>query len=431
MTSSKVTLIYFFIAMYCLASCASKDEESPAVTILTPAAGSIYQALDTVEVSFEAQDNNQLEWTSVKIVDENFIPVSSVSVNEESGTLTNRFESVVLDDKSLQTGDYYVLVTASDGTNEQLEYTEIKIIALPKKRLGIYFSDYVVGLPGRIFQVDSLFQNTLVWSQPNQDIRKLCVNSIKDQLTIIGHFSTGIKNYNLLSGSEQWSDEVFSVAQTERFLDLVCLENSVFTATYDRELRSYNSFGGLTMNIATGIYRPESIYVNGDYIVVEMNLVGDNDRFIFVYNSSTRTLLWQLDVPMDVVSICSLRNDDEVLLFGNDGGNAKVLHYDIGANAYWQPRQLPSGQLMDAAKTEGEKFVISHADGIYLYTYSPNYLNLIEAGKVYQQVLFDEDKGTILGASNSSLEEFSLTGQLLNTVVHSDSITSFDIHYTR
>jgi hypothetical protein len=242
--------------------------------------------------------------------------------------------------------------------------------------------------------------------------------------------STGIRSYDIDFSSLSWSDDVFQAAQTDRYFDLVCSDNDVFTAIYDREVRGYNLSGGLIMNEPTGNYWPETIFIEGNYLVVEMELVGDDDHFIFVYHRYTRSLLWQLDVPMDVISICQLQND-EVLLFGNDGADAKVLHYDIGDNAYWQPRQLPDGRLLGAVSMEGQKFAIAHENGLYAYTYSPNYLNLIRGGTVHQQLCFDVDKGTIIGASENILEEVSPNGQLLNTVVHSDSITSIAIHYTR
>ena len=64
-------------------------------------------------------------------------------------------------------------------------------------------------------------------------------------------------------------------------------------------------------------------------------------------------------------------------------------------------------------------------------TYSPNYLNLIRPGVVYNDLCFDLDKGTIIGASLNLLEELAPNGQVVNSVVHSENISSVDIHYTR
>jgi hypothetical protein len=133
---------------------------------------------------------------------------------------------------------------------------------------------------------------------------------------------------------------------------------------------------------------------------------------------------------MDIKAICALQNH-EVLLFGNNSGQARVLHYDIGSNGYWEPRQLPNGILSDAVKMEGLNFAIAHEDGLYTYTYNPNFLNQIGMLS-YQDICFDVDNATIVGASHNVLEEiYPINGAIINSFVQGDSITSIDIHYTR
>jgi hypothetical protein len=418
----------FFLLVF--SACREKDSVAPDVTILQPQDGAVFSVFDTVFVTITAVDETDLASVSARLVNADFIPIgTSVNVNVNSSTNGGGAE-LIIDNKLTDTGDYYILITAKDGTNEQREFRKIRISGLPKKRRAVYFSSTNGGESDAVSRLDSLFQNSALWLQADQDIRKICVNSLNDRLTFIGYLSTGICSYNIDFLSLSWSDDIFQAAQTERYFDLACSENDVFAAIYDREVRGYNLSGGLIMNQPTGNYRPETIFSEGNYLVVEMEFVGDDDHFIFVYQRQTRVLLWQLDVPMDVISICKLQND-EVLLFGNDGGDAKVLHYDIGDNVYWQPRQLPEGRLLGAVSLEGQRFAIAHENGLYAYTYSPNYLNLIRGGITHQQLCFDVDKGTILGASENILEEVSLNGQLLNTVVHSDSITSIAIHYTR
>lgn len=411
-------------------SCTEKDNEAPIVSILAPLSESVYSVFDTVTVRVSVVDETELVSVSAKLVNADFIPVG-VSKNIAINTDTNQgFTELVINDKVLDTGFYYVLVIANDGTNEQREYQRITIFGLPKERKAIYFSSTNGLGADNISRVDSLFQYSSIWLQSNQDIGKICVNSLKDRLTLMGRFSTGINSYNLSFGSLVWSDDVFLSAQTARYTDLICAANDVYTSTYDREIRAYSVSGALQMNLQTGNYRPETLFAEENYLLVEMELIGDDDHFVFVYNRETKSLLWQLDVPMDIISICHLQGD-EVLLFGVEDGSAKVLHYDIGSNAFWQPRLLPVGKLFSAVKMEGQMFAIAHENGLYTYTYSPNYLNLIKGGTIYGNIVFDIDNGVIVGANQNVLEEITPTGQLLNTVVHSDSITSIDIHYTR
>jgi hypothetical protein len=415
--------------LVCMASCRKKDTVAPFVVIEVPLEGTYYDVFDTISVVITASDESDLQSVSAKIVDSNFIPIGqSYPINVNANTGVGGAE-LILSDKLLPTADYYVLVIASDGANQSREFRKIRINAIPKKRRAIYFADSD-NAQGSIWKLDSLFQSAGLWVNPGQDILKLCVNSLTDKLTMIGEFSIGMVNYRLQDASVNWMDQVFSAAQTQRYNDLACYQNAIYTSIFDKEFRAYNHAGGLIWNAPTGNHRPGLIYVSADYTVVEMDLTGTQENSIFVYNTATQALLWQLVLPFDVIAICPYRND-EVFIFGNEGDQARVFHYDIGDNAYWEPRQLPFGRIADAVKMEDFQYAIAHQDGLYAYTYSPNYLNLIRAGVVYQDVCYDLDRGTIIGASGSNLEEVSSIGQLINSVTHSSPIKSFDIHYTR
>ena len=409
-------------------ACKKVDEIGPAVNISQPSEGTLYSIYDTIRVQFTAYDETKLNSIDLKLVNSDFVPVSS-TVNENPESASSNYTSeVVIGDKLLETADYYVLVSASDGRNETREFRKVRISALPKKRRAVYFSDS--NIPAIIWKLDSSFQNLVSWSQPAQDILKLCINSLSDRLTVVGSYSTVIRTYNIDNSAAVWSDEVFPVSQTERYLDLLCHKNEVYVSIYDREIRSYNANGALTMNQFTGNHRPETIFANDDFLLVEQNLVGDDKHFVFVYHAATRALLRQIELPMDVVSVCPLEQN-RVLIFGNEQGQARVFDYDIATNGYWEPRQLPTGNIIDVVKMDGMTYGIAHEDGLYSYTYSPNYLNLIRPGVVYNDLCFDLDKGTIIGASLNLLEELAPNGQVVNSVVHSENISSVDIHYTR
>lgn len=429
MQFARNTFALALLSMLCVAACKKKDTEEPVVLIEAPFEGTIFNVFDTILVLVNASDETELQSVSAKIVDANFVSVGSsypITVNSNTGI---GGAELILSDKLLPTGDYYVLVTASDGSNESREFRKIRINAIPKKRRAVYFADSENG-QGRIWKADSLLQSAGLWIDPGQDILKLCVNSLSDRLTLIGEYSIGIKNYRLQDASLNWIYQTFSVAQTQRYNDLNCYQNSVYASIFDKEIRSYNNAGGLIWNKPTGDHRPELIHVSADYTIIEMTLTGTTEHFIFVYSTATRALLWQLLLPFDVVAICPYQND-EVFIFGNEGDQARVFHYDIGENAYWEPRQLPFGRVSDAVQMNGTQYAIAHQDGLYAYTYSPNYLNLVRGGVVYQDIGYDLDRGTIIGTSGNSLEEVSSIGQLINSITHAAPIKSFDIHYTR
>lgn len=425
---SKKYLTILVVSTLMIFSCKKKDETPPMVDFILPSEGAIYNVYDTVHTRFTASDETGLHHVFAQILDENFIPIAaSETVNISSSTSQGSAE-LVIEDKLLETGSYYVLASASDGKNETREFREIRIIALPKKRRAIFASTQ--GQSDLIWKIDSLFQTGNQWLQPSQDILKLCVNSQQDRLTIIGNLSTGIRSFDISSTGIVWSDDAINVNQIQRYTDIFCFNSVIYCGLFDRELRSYSLNGSLTLNELTGNYRPETFYADETYLVVGMKLIGGNSHHIFVYHRQTNSLLWQQEIPMEIKAICALQND-EVLLFGNSGNQARVLHYDIGNNGYWEPRQLPVGKLSDAIKMEALNFAIAHESGLYTYTYNPNFLNQIGTLN-YQDICFDVDNGTLVGAAQNLIEEIHpVNGSLINSFSQGDSITSIDIHYTR
>jgi hypothetical protein len=407
-------------------ACKKKDEVPPQVIIFSPNGGQYFNVYDTIQVSFQITDETELVSASVDVLNENFIPVTAkTSIQNYTGTA-----SVILDDKLLETGDYFLQVAANDGSNVTREFVEIRIVAIPKERRAIYVATSNGSGQDQLWRVDSLMQQYAMWLQPQQDVLKLCVNSRQDQMALVGRYSTGIRSYDLSFQNLNWIDNLFSVSQTQRFMDLACGTNSLYTTIYDREIRQYGSNGALIRNFETGDYRPESVAVGEDRLLVEEALVGDDLHILNVYYEPTNALLWEVNFEMDIVGITFLE-DNVVLVFGNDATQARVFHYNMENNSFWEPRQLPIGMVHSAVSLEGGSVAFTHDNGVYAYTYSPNFLQLIRPGTGYRQLQYDADNGTVLSSSANMLEELSPTGQLVNSIALPDSVVSFDIHYTR
>lgn len=416
----------FLAVVFEISGCKKKDEQPPVISILSPAEGAIFQVYDTVNVSFEVLDETQIESAYAQILNLNLTAATGQKpISGSAGAV-----SLILEDKLLETGDYWVLVAANDGMNTTLAYQKIRIIGLPKALRSIYAATSSNQETGTIWRIDSLFQQVNLWKNLNQDVLELDVSSKFDQLTLVGVLGNGIKNYKLPGGTVNWVDEAFSAPQVPRFQDVFYYENLVFMSLYDREVRAYTLQGALALTIQTGDYRPEAIYAYGTYLLIEKNLVGDNRHFLDIYNLQSRAFLRQVDFQVDIVSIAQLEGD-EVLVFGNDGNQARVFQFDIGVNSYWEPRQLPEGKVYEAVTTQNNSFAFTHDNGLYAYTYSPNYLNQIRTGSGYRGVEFDVDNAVIISSANNVLERTTLTGQPAGTVVLQDSIVSFDLYYTR
>lgn len=417
-------VLFGLVFLSVLSGCRKLDEIPPDAQIISPTAGTIYNVFDTVLTTFQYSDETQVVSATVELVNADFVPVTP-----KTDVLERTSAELVIDNKLLETGDYYVRLVVKDEQNTNSEFRKIRIAALPKKRRAVFAAVNSSSSSSTLFRVDSLLQQSQLWKQPQQDVLEVCVNSMYEQVAIAGEYSNWLRSFDADSRVELWSDQVFTVSQTERFKDLFWSDFQLYATIYDREVRSYNLTGGLTSNLPTQQYIPEKVFADNRFLLVEMNLLGDNVHILNVYHASTRALLWQTDFQFDIIAICPL-NDDEVLIFGNDGGQARVVAYDVYENTFWEPRTLPSGVVLDAVATESNRFVISHSNGLYAYTYAPNYLNQI-SNLAHSCIKFDEDNGTLLASTGNIINEMALNGAVINSINLSGNIQSFDIYYTR
>ena len=164
---SKVVFTFFCctIVFLLLFGCKEKDEQPPLVSIVSPSSGTIFQVYDTVRVSFEIADETQIVSAFAQVLNANFSAVTGqVGISSLEGVV-----ELVLDDKLIETGDYWVLVAANDGVNIKREYLSIRIIGLPKETRAIYLSTFQGQNQSAIWKLDSLYQQVELWRTINTD----------------------------------------------------------------------------------------------------------------------------------------------------------------------------------------------------------------------------------------------------------------------
>ncbi|MFM1877049.1 MAG: hypothetical protein RL266_2786, partial [Bacteroidota bacterium] len=278
--------VLFLLMVLALHACREKDERFPSILIAQPGNGASYQVFDTVTVVYTASDETQLESVIGQLLDQNLIPIGPQVFADVVGNAFSGSFELVISDKLTPSGNYFIMVKAFDGTNEQREFVEIQIQAMPKLRRAVYAAT-AVQQSATIWKVDSLFQQAELWTSAGQDVLGLHVNSLEDRLSIAGRYSTALSTYSILSRTVVWNDQTFPLGQTERYTYLHGFKNTLYAGLYDRELRAYTSNGALTLIRPTGDFRPETIYADDTYLLVEMNLVGDDRHLIYVYNTLT------------------------------------------------------------------------------------------------------------------------------------------------
>ncbi len=412
-------------------SCEEKDSTPPNVEITAPSEYASFAVLDTLEVFFTVFDDREVETVTVKLVNTDLITVSAQVQQSVGRPSFNGFASVPITDRQLESGNYYVMVTASDGVNERNGFRLIRLEALPLARRALYITDNRGAGQGGLSRIDSLFSSITTVVMPGQDLGRVWVNSAQDRITVAGVRSPAINQYRADGLGLAWSAGVPSQSNAPAFHDMTGQGNDIFASLFTRELKGYGLNGGLILNRIYEEDRPHTLFADAQHLFVELRGTGGTQRRLQVLRRNNFSEKWIVSLPLEVVAFCT-RNASDIFIFGNETGQGRVLLYDTGSNGFWEPRQLPQGRVLHAVKGEGQNWFIAHENGLYHYTYSPNYLNLIRPGMLYQRLFFDRADGLLLGARGNSLDVMTgLMGNVVANLAHTDSITDVHIHYTK
>jgi len=419
------------LSIVVLGACDDRDVEPPVITVTAPSENAYFAVFDTVEVAYQVSDDRGVESVTVKLVNQDFIPVAG-QVTQSIGKLSHSgIALLVIDNRQLESGKYFILVTATDGTNDRNAFREIHVAAHPFALRAVLMADRNSSGQGTLYRVDSLYGSITPFAMPGQDIGRVCVSSAWDRVTVAGAKGTGIVQYDLLGTGQRWTASANNQPPAATYHDMVSDGANLFLSLYTREVRGYTLDGALILNRQFDNDRPYTLYADERHVMVELREIGGGQNRLMVLRQGNFSEKWLVTLPMEIAAICR-RSGSEVFIFGNQDGQAKVLLYDAESNGWWEPRQLPQGRVLHAVKGEGQTYYLALESGLYAYTYSPNYLNSIRTGEVFQRLVFNRAERLLLGAKGSSLLVMApQQGAVLSELNHSDSITDLDIRYTK
>lgn len=431
MISGRLLLSCSLALLAILCACEDEDMELPLVSVLSPSVNATFSVFDTLTVAYQASDNRVVTQVTVCLVNDDFIPVTgqvshTIDKVSHSGTA-----ELVIDDRQLVSGRYFVMVTASDGTNDRSAFVEVTVNEYPLFRRGVFFADMNAAGQGTVFQVDSIFSSVSLFHSPGQDLARISVTSFNDRITIVGHRGAGIMQYDLISTGQRWSASAANQPPAPTYHDMVTYGSQIFASLYTRELRAYSIEGALILNRQFEYDRPHTLHADDRHVFVELREIGGGQQRLLVLRQHNFSEKWLVALPIEIVAFCS-KGADEVFIFGNDGPQARVLLYNAETNGWWEPRQLPQGRILHAVKGQDQVYFLAMESGLYRYTFSPNHLSVVRPGIIYQRLRHDRADGLILGADRGTLDVISeQNGMLLTSVQHTDSITDIDIRYSK
>ncbi len=184
MVRNILTFVIILILLTFFACKKDKKNHLPVVSIQLPIENATYNSIDTIKVKARVSDIDEEELrVSIFITDEKNVPVSASLLIKSSGMIDT---SYYLSERWLSTGNYYLVVLASDGKDVVSARVKINIIMKPPTLKGM-----VVGVKNSswvdVYYVDTMYQRNKILVATN--VIDGIYNSQANQLVLL--YSTG------------------------------------------------------------------------------------------------------------------------------------------------------------------------------------------------------------------------------------------------
>jgi hypothetical protein len=424
-------LIFLFLCFsLALFSCKKKDEISPSVQITSPNEYSNHNVLDTLAVIGTISDNEHLEYIKLSLLNEDNIAVASVVTlfpETKEYSLNREF---IIDNILLESGEYNLLVTASDGENETREYIAITLNEAVTELTGILFVETPSSSSVEVKKIKPDLSVQQVAFAAG-DFSSAVVSSKNQAFYMAGSETGSLRAFSMLNNSELWSVQANPLSGAPYFSDVYEEDGTLYVSFFDGIIKAFDKYGAVKQQIEASGYNCFKIYKQGNLIFSEQQQIGTANRRLVLYDAASATEVQAVQLDMEIVAFCK-RNDDNVFVFGNSGTQGYMKNYVIDDNGFWEPHDLPAGSAVSAAVINENSFLIGHENGVSKYTYNPNsltdYLPAITASFIKYEPL---NNLVILAQANSVKFYNYNNATLVNTVTGESEIKSLSLLYNK
>ncbi len=407
MKSRNIILLIALVAML-ITSC-KKDEDTlpPVINIDFPLEFRYYDVYDTINISGNVTDDHNVHAVSIKIVNANY-----QSVLDEDGympdTKTFYFNtSIAINDIHLSSGTYYVLVTATDGTNSKNLFRAININAVPLQFKKIVAITNVSTNSYNVYGVDVNMQTSMLFNYSG-DYNSSAINSGYQQLYMCGSINSNMNAYDLGSKNMIWNITPENNPPFPSFNNVSFYNDIVYVSFYNARIVGYNRQGGINVTAQTSTgYTPGKTYLFNNYLLAEEKNTTGTDYKLSVYIASTG-FLKASNVTSIVIKGMETQDASHVYIFGNTTANKAVMTlYNVDFNGYYAPHAMPDSTLYDYAKVDANNYLLAIGSNVYWYQTASNSLTTLLTNVNANRIKYESLSGNFIIANGNQIKVYT------------------------
>ena len=315
-----------------LGSCQKQDKIPPRINVISPLNNTSFQIPCVVQVEGEVHDNQSLSRIEISIVDENLVPVTTAISQNISGDQFEFNEQFIINDRLLQSGNYFVKVSVEDEEgNLNSSYSSVFLSEVTRELLGIYLVSSDQSSTNLSF-LDDMGNITLKSTISGN--HKVSESNSKHQYIFLG---TDISGISLETDFYTTKWEVPFLSSTYDFFQDVNKskdKDQLYLSNGDGVIRRFDK-NGIQIGGYIADFQNWFAHFNevDNYVMVDTysNLF---TRWITVFNKSSGIEYTRKSITGEVVEIGQVNNSLCFVLIQN-GNDFYLAHYDLNTNNLW------------------------------------------------------------------------------------------------
>jgi len=432
MRSIHVFFIVGIIIAALVGSCKKKDEQPPSININSPLSGQTFSALDTILVTGNVADNEEVTSVSINLLNEDQIPVCddvSYKVNTNKYSIYSKF---VINNIYLESGTYYLQIVANDKENTARSHLSLYVASIPKERLGLFVVSNNSEANYDVHYIDNdgdeeMFVNV---SSSFQDSE---VNNYSQQLSVLSNEGF-VSVYDVVYNEVVWEISGISNVLHPYIGRTAIIENYLWIGYGNGSLKAFDEEGNVRKSASmTDInYQPSVFIKHENYLIVESRPNNNNKNRIEKIGYVSGVALSYREIDMDISKIFSV-DEEKVIMWGNEDNVVSActlsVVYDI---IYSVGNNLPQEELKSVIQIDQNTYLLGIGNSVYSFNLISGNASVYLDGVTPDQLYFDEMNSQVFIVDGSLLYSNEYPSQeMLSIYNNGNSIESIIMHYNK
>lgn len=407
------------------------DDVSPQITVWLPQAESQFTTGDTIDIAAFFEDETQLAWVQVTLVDTENKPLLgplSLSPNGSNYKLNAQY---ILNDPLLESGSYMLRFSANDGTNTRNIFVAVNVQSAPRIFMYPVVVTRLAGQGFGVYRYDSASKWKLFFSS-SEKFQQSAIAGEFSQLYLRSQHPGSIKTIHLDDGKVLWEINAEATAAGRYFESIRYSYPFLYVAYREKGLEAYDSKGYTTFASVTpkGTYARYMVATN-NYIIAVLNDNFDKRSYLATFHKTSGMLMNVRYIVGSPVALFHIA-DDNVLSVGNNGNSGVLAAYQAAENRYVELRQINDEIFKDAEQLDKIHCVIATSKHILAYRTDLNSLTVFAEGYQATDLAYDNTQRRVFTIRNNALDIFEYpSGIRINSVKTPDTAKAVHLVFNK